>query len=241
MSFIRKLIILNLLSLSLSFIFITSSVTAKTTYEYKIHEVLKRLPPFWAQDREEHEDDRAKRLAILAQAVDIATSNPRNRPRGTSKEMMSAALMTIAFKETALARNVNNGKCDEMPRGQRCDMDHNGKPRARTYFQLWAVACPRVHAEGLVPGSQEELNIAAECASKRLTSSFYRCAGKNKYGAWPGAYAGYRSIDCTYEPESEGHRKYRGPKARAEYMMRIKKKLSHIPARPKAPLLRQKL
>ncbi len=226
---LKRIIILATVLLSL--IFVQTSVTARTDYEDKIHEVLKSLPPFWAQDREEPEDERDDRFKVLSKAVDIATSNPKNRPRNVSKEVMTSALLTIAYKETALAKNVNNGQCDKMPKGQQCDMDADGNPRARTYFQLWEVACPSVHNKDLVPGSQEELNIAAVCASKRLTSAYYRCASKNDNGDWAGAHSGYRSSDCNWEPPDEQHKRYSGPKARAEYMIVIQSKLSRVPVK----------
>lgn len=214
MNFIRKTLLASILLFTT--LFAVQSI-AQSDAGFRIYSVFQTLPRFAAQDLEEPPESRNPRLAVLASAIEKAAKN--RRPRGVPERTMQAALMSIAYKETRLARNVGIGRCDLMPKGQQCD---SGK--AKTYFQLWEVACPAVWEEGLEPGSQEELDIAADCAARLLTAAFNRCAGKNKHGVWPGAFAGYRSIDCQWEG-----RPHQGPVARTEYMQSISYKLSKVP------------
>jgi len=213
MNFIRKTIVVSILLFTT--LFVAESV-AQSTAEFQIYSVFQTLPRFAAQDLDEPPESRNPRLAVLSTAIEKAAK--KRRPRGVSERDMQAALMSIAYKETRLAKNVGIGRCDLMPKGQRCD---SGK--AKTYFQLWKVACPAVYAEGLEPGSQEELDIAADCAARLLTAGYNRCAGKNKHGIWPGAFAGYRSIDCQWEGAP-----HQGPVARTKYMQSISYKLSRV-------------
>lgn len=216
MSFMKKILIIA--SILICTLFVGSSIarTQGNNSAHPVFTVLMDLPRFIAQDKEEPVEERADRLGILAPS--IVKASKKYRPRGTSERMMTAALMTIAYKETRLAKNVGIGRCDLMPKGQQCD---SGK--AKTYFQLWEVACPAVHDENLTPGSQEEMDIAAECAARLLTSAYNRCHGKHEYGNWAGAFAGYRSIDCSYDPVGRVHQ---GPRGRQDYMLGLHYKLS---------------
>jgi hypothetical protein len=213
MNFIKKTITATFL---LASILVVTQAFAQSDSQFRIFEVFKTLPRFSAQDMEESDESRLPRLMILSSAIEKAAK--ARRPRGVSERDMQAALMSIAYKETRLAKNVSIGRCDLMPKGQRCD---SGK--AKTYFQLWKVACPAVYADDLEPGSQGELDIAADCAARLLTYGYNRCAGKNKHGIWPGAFAGYRSIDCQWEGPS-----HQGPVARTKYMHSISYKLGTI-------------
>ena len=217
MNFIKKMLITAFI---LSCTFFASASVAQSVSEYRIFSVLSDLPRFYIQDKDEDQVSRDIRLSRLAVSVDRAVQ--KHKPRGVSGRQMAAVLMTIAYMETRLAKNVGIGRCDLMPKGQQCD---SGK--AKTYFQLWEVACPAVWADGIVPGSQEELDIAASCAARLYTSAFNRCANKNPDGNWAGGFSGYRSIDCDWRPENA----YQGPKARADYMNGVHYKLSVVPAK----------
>lgn len=169
---------------------------------------LNKLPRFYHQDMDEPTEDRIYRLKLLSNAISRAAKI--HKPAGVDVIRMEAALSNLAFKETALARNVASGNCLKMPKGMQCDLK-DGKPRAKTYFQLWKKTCPEIHNnKDLIPGSQEQLNIAAECAAKHLTYSYNRCKSVNPAGAWAGAYSGYRSI-CVWEPAED----------RVKYMMYV--------------------
>jgi hypothetical protein len=188
---------------------------ANTDYNIKIFNVLSSLPRFMAQDLDEEQTERNIRLEKLSIAIDKGAA--KYKPNGVSKKIMASALMTGAYIETRLAKNVSIGRCDLMPKGQRCD---GGK--AKTYFQLWEVACPAVWASSLEPGSQEELDIAAECAAKLLTAAYNRCYNKNDLGIWAGAFTGYRSSDCNWVPKI----KEQSPEFRQTFMNTLYYKLT---------------
>ena len=195
-------------------IFLSCSIcNASEDFSNRISNVLINLPKY-RQDREEVPEERKERMERLASAIDKASSKYKN----IGVKTMSAALMTIAYKESRLAKNVGMGRCDLMPKGENCDAG-----RARTYFQIWKVACPAVHDENLVPGSQEELDIAAGCAARLLNAALKRCNGKNPYGVWAGGFSGYRSYDCDWRPKHE----HQSPKARASYMNTLLYKLNN--------------
>lgn len=146
--------------------------------------------PFFL-DREETELERARRLQPVAYAQEQAClaiwpQEPRSCVRG---------LLLIGERETHWARYVGEGRCKDGPVGMRCDPDRFGNPRARTYWQLWPAACPKL--KHTVPGSEAELMLGARCAAAQLRTAYARCSS-NPHGRWAGAFAGYRSIDCHW-------------------------------------------
>lgn len=203
--------------------FFSSYCLGSVNSEVRIFSVLQDLPRFAAQDLEEPDSARNTRLNKLS--ISVSKAAKKHRPRGFSERDMQSALITIAYKETRLAKNVGIGRCDLMPKGQRCDSG-----RAKTYFQLWDVACPAVWEEGIQPGSQEELDIAATCAARLFTSAYYRCAGKNDFGDVAGGFSGYRSTDCNWKPKH----KHQSPESRANFMNSVSWKLSNVNEKPMA-------
>lgn len=186
--------------------------------KYKILNTLLDYDRFAAQDLEEPDNERKDRLEKLS--ISISNAIKKYLPRGFSELQMSAALMTIAYKETRLAKNVGIGRCDLMPKGQQCD---NGK--SKTYFQLQRAACPAIWEDTIIPGSQAELDIAAECAARLYTFAYRRCFNKNENGNYAGGFSGYASINCNWLPTNNEEQT---PKSRAKFMELTINKLNRI-------------
>lgn len=182
--------------------FIVPFAFGNSTGERDFYHLVSSLPRFSLQDKDEPQDLRDDRLEKFSNTAYKAS---KNKPPEISRVQMLAILLELAYAETKLAMNVGIGRCDLMPKGQQCD-----KGKAKTYYQLWEVACPAVWDKALEPGSEEELEIAANCAARLFKSAYARCKGKNKYGDIAGAFAGYRSTDCLWEPDKNG------PKSRSE-------------------------
>lgn len=136
-------------------------------------------------DRTDRAEDPAKRRARLeVAAAGMADAVAAVDYFGDREE--AAALIAQGDAESNYAAYVGEGRCTEGPAGQRCDPDKHGRPRARTYWQVWQVTCPRAWAA--TPGSREEAREAAICTLRVMASGFTRCR-KNGYDAWTGAFA----------------------------------------------------
>lgn len=122
----------------------------------------------WHGDRDLTREERAAILAPVAQAISAVVRNDQE----------AAALIAQGWHESRYASHVLAGRCDLMPRGQRCDPDRNGAPRARGPWQLWRVAC-RDDGGGL--------HSEAACALRLLRGGRQRCTN-----GWLGAFAAMR-------------------------------------------------
>jgi len=151
--------------------------------------VLLSLPPFYS-DKNEPAKGRTARLEKAARAIAQAAENSE-----LPTIPLAAALIQQGYSETKFARYVGEGRCKDGPKGSQCDLDQNGQPRARTYWQTWKVFCPK--AWKLSPGSQDELNAAAECVARTMERGFRICSSKGLDG-WTGAFARQRGpAFCT--------------------------------------------
>lgn len=150
--------------------------------------------PRWHGDRDDTEEQRRAILAPVAAAQHAAC---KDAPKLLAGSRCYAALTAVAQHETHLARYILEGRCEDGPRGQRCDWDDSTKqPRARGAYQIWQSVCPEAWRHPA--GSAESTRLEARCAVRRLTGAYYRCRGRHPGGDWAGMFAGYRSIDCTW-------------------------------------------
>lgn len=122
--------------------------------------VMLRQPP-WSGDVAETPQQRRALYAPVAQAIADASTD--------TQEM--AALATLAWHETRLARYVLEGRCKDGPASAQCDQGH-----ARGPWQVWRAE--------------------ARCALQMLGWGRKMCADKGVAPGWHSAYAGYRSLRC---------------------------------------------
>jgi hypothetical protein len=108
------------------------------------------LAPFFG-DKAESPDERAELYQPIAEAISAASKSPAD----------AALLISLSWHETKWSRAILEGRCDEMPAGQRCDGGH-----ARGVFSLHRQACPA--AWELPYGSTESLHVEAACALRLL-------------------------------------------------------------------------
>lgn len=119
--------------------------------------------------------DRAKLLRPVALAIAAEAK--------TSTE--AAALIALGYHETAFARYVLDGHCEQGPIGARCDGG-----RARGPWQVWSW-CRGAWAHPAGPaGARASLRAEARCAVGLLRAARTRCAAEG----WPGVFAGYRRL-----------------------------------------------
>src|SRR5688500_6491462 len=87
--------------------------------------------PRHVTDRDEADEAREARFEPLAVAIAVASKgNPES----------AARLIGEGRGESNFARYVQEGRCEDGPRGARCDPDKNGVARARTPWQTWKVS-----------------------------------------------------------------------------------------------------
>lgn len=136
--------------------------------------------PAWHLDRDPPE----ARSAMLRPVADVIAEV-------SADATDAAALIALGWHETKYARLVLEGRCSEMPEGNRCD-----DGRARGAWQLWHVACPSAYA--FPAGSPESLRAEATCARRLLRGQLGRCRARHPAGDWAGAFAGYRGASCVW-------------------------------------------
>jgi hypothetical protein len=92
---------------------------------------------------------------------------------------------------------------------------HCDEGTSRSPWQLKAVSCRSGWAHRR--GSKAALDAFAVCARKRFLGALKRCDGRHPGGRMAGAFAGYRSVDCTWEGRPND-----GARARARmYRLRL--------------------
>lgn len=124
-------------------------------------------------DRDMSSDERATMLQPIADAI-----------AEVSRDRLDASLLlALGLHETAFARLVVEGRCDEMPKGQRCDSGH-----ARGVWSLHVEACRDAYQ--YAAGSVDSVRAEARCALKLLRFHAYRC---REHALTPlfGAFAGF--------------------------------------------------
>ena len=121
--------------------------------------------PQYAADRDDSPEARCELYRPVAVAIAETARTPEQ----------AAALITQAWHETRLARYVLEGRCQDGPRGARCDPDKHGVPRARGPWQLWRAAC-----------KADDLRGQAKCVLGTMQLGLARCA------SWAGAFYALR-------------------------------------------------
>lgn len=107
-----------------------------------------------------------ERRLLLVPVADAIASTARD-----DKE--AAFLIAQAWHETKFARLVLEGRCDEMPRGQRCDPDRKGRPQSVGPWQIKGRWC---RGAGTLEGQ-------AACVMRLARGGRERCR------SWHGAFA----------------------------------------------------
>ena len=126
---------------------------------------------------------------------------------GKSRDLL-AAMIALGYHETRYSQAVQEGRCDELPKGMQCDHGH-----ARGLWQQWETACPEMWKTA--PGSAEELEASAWCAATLLSRSYVVCSSDGEGDAWAGAFGRYGARGCSWP----------GGKSRAATMRRVALKL----------------
>lgn len=85
----------------------------------------------------ESASDRQARLGVISRSIDRATKRaacegePADcKPIFSDRKLMAALLIAKGRAESGFAELVHEGRCSEMPPGQRCDADRFGVARA---------------------------------------------------------------------------------------------------------------
>lgn len=138
----------------------------------KLLAVMLELPVFYL-DRGEDPTARRERLSELAEAIADASANRTE----------AAALLAAAWHESRFSKMVQEGRCDELPAGMRCD---DGK--ARGNWQLHRAACTELWDRPV----SEHARIGARCAMRLLRVFRRDC------GTIPGAYGRFAGRACTW-------------------------------------------
>lgn len=141
--------------------------------------------PQWIGDRSDTPADRIALYWPVALAIAHAAKTP----------YQAAALVALSGHETHLARPVVEGRCSDMPKGQRCD---GGK--ARGVFQLHKEACRA--AFEYEAGSPESLEIEAVCALRHLGFAMKRCRDV-AVSPEAGMFSAYRNGWCGWAPAAK--------------------------------------
>lgn len=138
-------------------------------------------------------EDRARLYRPVAVAISAVAKNRTE----------AAALVAVAYSESALARYVADGVCHQGPPGVRCD---GGLSRGVWQIRSWCRALwagpensPTRHIDG------------ARCAVQRLRQGARKCSGKG----YAGLMAYYGTGRCEWKPA----------KARADLMSLVEGRL----------------
>lgn len=108
----------------------------------------------------------------VAAVVESVTADQRER----------AMLVALGWHESRLAAYVLEGRCQDGPKGARCDA---GRARGPWQVHRWCRA-----AWAAPDGSAEALRAGAVCALKALRHHGARCAGEART-VLDGAFSGY--------------------------------------------------
>jgi hypothetical protein len=147
--------------------------------------LLVSLPPHYT-DAEEAPAKREARMKEIAASVADAVKKVHTADRVE----LAAAVLVLGWAESRWARYVGEGRCEDGPKGARCDPDRRGVAQARSYWQLHRRACRPLWAAP--KGSTKALRAAALCAARHWHGGLKMCAGRCKWGPQAGAFAAYR-------------------------------------------------
>ena len=144
--------------------------------------------PSYVGDRGDSVAAREKLLRPYAEAVaDVSREN----------RWKAAALIALMWHESRLARYVLEGRCQDGPRGARCDPGRDGVARARGATQVWAW-CTEAWAHPA--GSLGSIRGEVACASRRLSGGLRACRGRHPAGDTAGALSYYKAGACRWQP-----------------------------------------
>jgi hypothetical protein len=137
-------------------------------------------------------DARRERMGELAEIIaEVAEGRPSD----------AAALLTLGRFESNFAQYVGEG-CVTVPKGA-ADCD-NG--RARSYWQMWQVACPA--GWKTERGSREATEAFARCAVRHFRGALARCRTRTRLSYIAGGFAGYRGPSCDWQPAEDRAKGY---------------------------------
>ena len=176
-----------------------------TPFQLAIWMLLLGLPRH-VTDLDEPYESRAGRLAVTAVAIADVTDGDIAR---------AARVVALGDVESHFARYVMNGRCQDGPKGSRCDPNHRGEAQSIGPWQQRRRACPAAWAAPM--GSVEQLRAQAKCADRLLRGAMRYC-GKRAPSPEAASFAGYRSWDCAW----------RGGPKRAEVSLRYRARLSRL-------------
>lgn len=156
-----------------------------TPFQLAIWALLMALAPH-TTDIDEPAGARSGRLAVTAVAIADATDGDIAR---------AARVIALGEAESHFARYVMDGRCQDGPKGSRCDPLH-GRAQSLGPWQQRRRACPRAWAAPL--GSIEQLREQAKCADRLLRGASARCMRRGAVDPEAAGFAGYRGIDCEW-------------------------------------------
>lgn len=146
-------------------------------------------------------------------------------PLGSSE--LSALLLTEAYSESRLARNVHEGKC----RAWECDPVRSAytgqvRHRARSIWQIQRSSHVEAEWDQMLGADQASTSIAAWAAAKLLTRGYRSC------GSIGGAISRYAGIDgCNW---SESEKRVRFYKSLRERIRRAEQRQKDESQQPQA-------
>jgi len=158
---------------------------------------------------------RAMRLAVLARAIEKSADRATCVGQSTKckaiyvdPRSMRALLITIGKHESGnFAQYVHEDRCLEGP--DKCDVDKDGNPRAKSVFQMWAVAIQPQDDWNRIGGLSPEANeLAAWNAAKRLSGARVRCASTYPDDPIKAAIAGFAGGCLALSPKKLAARTY---------------------------------
>lgn len=180
--------------------------TPKHVPESSVLKVMLRFAPHKTDT--ETAGARAERLTVLARSIERSADRATcvGQPTGckaiyADARSMRALLITIGKHESGnFAQYVHEDRCLEGP--DKCDVDKDGNPRAKSVFQMWAVAVQPQDDWNRIGGlSQPANDLAAWNATKRLSGARSRCASTYPEDPIKGAIAGFAGGCLALSPK----------------------------------------
>lgn len=160
----------------LASLLIANIASAVTTHE--VLTAILTLPQYGGDIHADTPDQRAKLLRPVARAIATVAKNKTE----------AAALVAVAYSESALARYVVDGECHQGPAGARCD---GGLSRGVFQIRSW---CRALWAGP--EGAATRHLAGARCAVQRLRQGTRECFGKG----YEGVMSYYGTGRCAWRP-----------------------------------------
>jgi hypothetical protein len=171
-----------------------------------IFDTLMRMTPHKTDT--ESRDARSARMHVIASSIDSASRRaacidapPDCKPIFGDRRLITALLLGKGHFESDFAQYVHEGRCEDGPRGARCDSGRDGVARAHGPWQQWRMSTfPASDWDQMVGSDQESTDLAAWHAAKLLSGSKSMC--KAFFGGDPveSAIAGFSGSCTRMEP-----------------------------------------